>query len=53
LFGLNPPLLLAEFRAVGFKEARLLRTLRNARTKNPHILAAEVYAHRQVIDDRC
>jgi hypothetical protein len=35
-----------DIRAAGFKEARLLRTLRNARTKNPHVLAAEIVAHR-------
>jgi hypothetical protein len=37
---------LEEFRAAGFAEARLLRKLRNARTKNPRVLAAEVVARR-------
>jgi hypothetical protein len=37
---------LAEFLIAGFKEARLLGARRNARTKNPHVLAAEVCARR-------
>jgi hypothetical protein len=37
---------LDEFRATGFREARILRATRNARTKHPHVLAAEVYALR-------
>jgi len=37
---------LDEFRAVGFAGARILRTMRNARTKNPKVLAAEVCARR-------
>ena len=37
---------LDEFRAAGFADATLLRTLRNARTKNPKVLAAEVKARR-------
>jgi hypothetical protein len=37
---------LDEFRAAGFVEATLLRTTRNARTKNPKVLAAEVRARR-------
>jgi len=37
---------LDEFRAAGFGEVRMLRTTRNARTKNPHVLAAEVHARR-------
>jgi hypothetical protein len=35
---------LAEFRQAGFGQAHILRTLRNARTKNPKVVAAEVYA---------
>jgi len=37
---------LDEFRAAGFAEARLLRTMRNARTKNPKVIAAEFCARR-------
>ena len=37
---------LDEFRVAGFPVAVILRTSRNARTKNPHVLAAEVYARR-------
>jgi hypothetical protein len=37
---------LEEFRAAGFKDAVILRTRRNARTKNPRVLAAEVRAIR-------
>jgi len=37
---------LEEFRAAGFREAVMLRTSRNARTKNPRVLAAEVCAYR-------
>jgi len=37
---------LNEFRDAGFAEARMLRTMRNARTKNPKVLAAEVCALR-------
>jgi hypothetical protein len=37
---------LDEFRAVGFRDARLLRATRNARTKHPNVLAAEVCARR-------
>jgi hypothetical protein len=37
---------LNEFRDAGFAEVRLLRTMRNARTKNPKVLAAEVCARR-------
>ena len=33
---------LEEFRAAGFREVSLLRAARNARTKNPRVLAAEV-----------
>jgi hypothetical protein len=31
-----------EFRSAGFCEAGLLRTMQNARTENPHVLAVEV-----------
>jgi hypothetical protein len=37
---------LDEFRAVGFTEARIVRTLRNARTKNPKVIAAEFCVRR-------
>lgn len=37
---------LNEFLAVGFREAKILRTTRNARTKNQWVLAAEVYARK-------
>jgi hypothetical protein len=37
---------LNEFREAGFADASILRTLRNARTKNPSVLAAEVCARR-------
>jgi hypothetical protein len=37
---------LDEFRAAGFAEARILRTTRNARTKNPDVVAAEFCAGR-------
>lgn len=37
---------LEEFRKAGFGEVHLLRTSRNARTKNPAVLAAEVRARR-------
>jgi len=37
---------LDEFRAAGFGDVILLRTLRNARTKNPKVVAAEVMARR-------
>jgi hypothetical protein len=37
---------LDEFRATGFREARLLRAVRNMRTNNPKALAAEIYAVR-------
>jgi hypothetical protein len=37
---------LNEFRAAGFADAWILRTMRNARTKNPKVLAAEVCARR-------
>jgi hypothetical protein len=37
---------LDEFRAAGFREAAILRTSRNARTKNPLVLAADVVARR-------
>jgi len=37
---------LHEFQAAGFAEAKLLRTVRNARTKNPKVVAAEVWARR-------
>jgi arsenite methyltransferase len=37
---------LDEFRAAGFSQAVLLRTLRNARTRNPAVLAAEVQARK-------
>jgi hypothetical protein len=35
---------LEEFRAAGFREAQLLRAIRNTRTKNVQVLAAEVWA---------
>jgi len=37
---------LNEFREGGFRDVKLLRTLRNARTKHPATLAAEVAAIR-------
>jgi len=37
---------LDEFRAAGFRDAVILRTSRNARTKDPRVLAAEVLAQR-------
>lgn len=37
---------LDEFRAAGFAEARILRTIRNARAKNPKVIAAEFCASR-------
>ncbi len=37
---------LDEFRAAGFREAVMLRTTRNARCKDPRIIAAEVRATR-------
>jgi hypothetical protein len=37
---------LNEFRAAGFQTATLLRAVRNQRTKNPGVLAAEVHARR-------
>ena len=35
---------LEEFRVVGFRESVILRTIRNARTKDKRVLAAEIYA---------
>jgi hypothetical protein len=37
---------LEEFLAAGFREARIMRAIRNTRTKNPHVLAAEVVVRR-------
>jgi hypothetical protein len=37
---------LREFRDAGFSDAVILRQSRNARTKDPHVLAAEVCAKR-------
>jgi len=37
---------LEEFRAAGFASARILRAVRNSRTKNSRVLAAEVCATR-------
>jgi hypothetical protein len=37
---------LDEFRAAGFRDATLLRAIRNTRTSNPKALAAEVRADR-------
>jgi len=37
---------LNEFRTAGFADAGILKTMRNARTKNPKVLAAEVCAQR-------
>ncbi len=37
---------LSEFRTAGFRQAAIVRTLRNARTKNPAVLAAEFVADR-------
>jgi hypothetical protein len=37
---------LDELRAAGFREAQLLRTVRNTRTNNPKSLAAEVVARK-------
>jgi hypothetical protein len=37
---------LDEFRDVGFADARILRATRNARTKSPLVIAAEVLAIR-------
>jgi len=38
--------ILDEFRTAGFRDVRLLRTIRNARTTNPLVLAAEIMARR-------
>jgi hypothetical protein len=35
-----------EFRAAGFTDARIVRTCRNARTRNRRVLVAEVVAAR-------
>ena len=35
---------LNEFRDAGFKEAKILKTSRNARTINPNIIVADVVA---------
>jgi hypothetical protein len=37
---------LNEFRAAGFAEVTLLRTLRNARTKNQSVVVAEICVRR-------
>lgn len=37
---------LSEFREVGFREAVILRTTRNARCKDPRVTAVEVRATR-------
>jgi hypothetical protein len=37
---------LEEFRDAGFSEAHILRTTRNARTKNPKVIAAEFLARK-------
>jgi hypothetical protein len=37
---------LAEFLSAGFREAVILRTTRNERTKDERVLAAEVFARR-------
>ncbi len=37
---------LEEFLSVGFRGAEILATTRNARTRNPRVLAAEVVAVR-------
>jgi hypothetical protein len=37
---------LAEFTEAGFRHAKILRTFRNARTRHPAVLAAEVEAVR-------
>ncbi|MEW6253262.1 MAG: hypothetical protein AB1716_21695 [Planctomycetota bacterium] len=37
---------LDELRTAGFTEARILRTIRNARTSNPKVIAAEYRAKR-------
>ena len=38
--------ILDEFCAVGFAEVQILRSFRNARTKNPAVIAVEVLAKR-------
>ena len=42
--GVSDVSIFAEIPEVGFREAKILRTMRNARTKNKWVLAAEVYA---------
>jgi hypothetical protein len=37
---------LEEFRKAGFANAAMIRAIRNARTKNSMVLAAEVHAQR-------
>lgn len=37
---------LEEFQAVGFRDVRLLQTIRNARTQNSKLLTAEVHARK-------
>lgn len=37
---------LQEFRSAGFRGAEILTTTRNARTKNPRVIVAEVIAVR-------
>jgi hypothetical protein len=43
---------LSEFRAAGFDEVVMLKSGRNARTKNPRVLAAEVRARRAFLPQR-
>jgi len=43
---------LSEFRAAGFDEVVMLKSGRNARTKNPRVLAAEVRARRASLSQR-
>jgi hypothetical protein len=37
---------LNEFKQAGFRKARILKTTKNARAKNPNVLAADVFAER-------
>jgi len=35
---------LEEFRQAGFRDVRILRTMRNGRSQNPKVLSAEYFA---------
>lgn len=39
--------ILEEFKAAGFIGTEILRRFRNARTKNPKVIAAELVAHKE------